>query len=97
MQNLITLLSHKTTLSPAHIKNILNLLDDGATIPFIARYRKELTGNANDETLREFEMAYESAKKLLIRKEEVLRLIEERATLTPELIREIENAQTLNA
>ncbi|MDY0117857.1 MAG: Tex-like N-terminal domain-containing protein [Sulfurimonadaceae bacterium] len=96
MQNLIALLTQRTALSQTHIKNILDLLEGGATIPFIARYRKELTGGADDETLREFEMVYESAKKLLVRKEEVLRLIEERATLTPELKHAINEAETLN-
>jgi protein Tex len=96
MQNLISLLSQKTTLSPTHVKNVLELLEGGATIPFIARYRKELTGNADDETLREFELVHENAKKLLTRKEEVLRLIEERAKLTTELKSAIEEAQTLH-
>jgi len=97
MENLIGLLSKKTKLSKTHIKNILELLEGGATIPFIARYRKELTSNADDETLREFEMIYESAKKLIAKKEEVLRLIEERSTLTNELLNAVEAAQTLHA
>ena len=52
MQTLITLLSKKTNLKQEHIKNILKLLDEGSTIPFIARYRKEMTGAADDEVLR---------------------------------------------
>ena len=55
MQTLITLLSKKTNLKQEHIKNILKLLGEGSTIPFIARYRKEMTGEADDEVLREFE------------------------------------------
>ena len=47
MQALITILSKKTTLNQTQIKNILMLLEKGDTIPFIARYRKELTGNAD--------------------------------------------------
>lgn len=82
MQNLITLLTQKTNLKKEHIQNILKLLDEGATIPFIARYRKEMTGGADDEVLREFETIYISAKNLLDRKEEISRLISERATLT---------------
>ncbi|MDD2566979.1 MAG: Tex family protein [Thiovulaceae bacterium] len=97
MNNLITLLTQKTNLSKNVIENILKLLDEGSTIPFIARYRKELTGGADDEVLREFETVYESAKKLLVRKEEVSRLIAERASLTPELAHAIEEAQTLHA
>jgi uncharacterized protein len=95
MQNLIPLLIQKTALKKEHIQNILKLLDDGATIPFIARYRKELTGGASDEVLREFEIIYLSSKKLLERKEEITRLIQERATLTQGLKSSIEKAQTL--
>ena len=67
MQNLITLLTQKTNLKKEYIQNILKLLDEGSTIPFIARYRKELTGGADDEVLREFETIYLSSKKLLER------------------------------
>ena len=95
MQKLIELLSQKTPLKKEHISNILKLLDEGATIPFIARYRKELTGGADDILLREFEMHYNSAKNLLERKEEIIRLLSEREFFTPELGEAIEAAQTL--
>jgi len=95
MQNLLTRLTEKTKLKKNHIENILKLLEDGATIPFIARYRKEMTGGADDETLREFEIIYNSSKKLLERKEEVSRLINERATLNDSLKKSIANADTL--
>ncbi len=95
MNNLIALLSHKTQLKKEHIVNILKLLDEGSTIPFIARYRKELTGGADDETLRDFEEVYLSSRRLLERKEEISRLIAERSTLTPELTNAINAAQTL--
>ena len=49
INNLINLLTKKTALKKEHIENILKLLDDGATIPFIARYRKEMTGGADDD------------------------------------------------
>ncbi|MDF1879846.1 helix-hairpin-helix domain-containing protein [Sulfurimonas sp. MAG313] len=95
MNNLITLLEQKTPLKKEHIENILKLLEDGSTIPFIARYRKELTGGASDDVLRDFEEIYESSKKLLERKGEVSRLIAERADLTPALVKSINEAQTL--
>ena len=95
MNNLIHLLEQKTSLKQEHIKNILKLLDEGSTIPFIARYRKDLTGAASDDVLRDFEGVYESAKKLLERKTEVSRLIRERSDLSPTLIKSIEEAQTL--
>ena len=95
MQNLLTLLTQKTKLKKEHITNILKLLDEGSTIPFIARYRKEMTGEADDEVLREFENIYLSSKKLLERKEEVSRLITQRATLSESIRKNIEDADTL--
>ncbi|MFA7499405.1 MAG: Tex family protein [Sulfurimonas sp.] len=95
MNNLINLLTQKTALKREHIENILKLLDEGATIPFIARYRKEMTGGADDEVLREFESIYMSAKKLLERKEEISRLIAERATLSEAIKKSIEEADSL--
>ena len=95
MQNLLQLLEQKTGLKSQIISNILKLLEEGATIPFIARYRKELTGGADDETLRAFEELYNSTKKLLERKEDIKRLIHERATLTPEILKSIDEAQNM--
>ena len=95
INNLINLLTKKTDLKKEHVENILKLLDEGSTIPFIARYRKEMTGKADDEVLREFESVYISAKKLLEQKEEISRLIDERATLTEAIKKSIEEADTL--
>ncbi len=97
MQNLTTLLAQKTTLHPNQIKNILTLLDKGDTIPFIARYRKELTGGADDEQLRLFHDVYLSAKRLLERKEEILHILTEREQLDAKLQRAIEEAETMTA
>ena len=97
MNPLIPILVQKTGIAKEHILNILKLLEEGSTIPFIARYRKEMTGGASDEQLREFENIYAYAKKLQTRKEEVLRLIEEKATLTHEIKSAVEKAQTLQA
>ena len=88
-------LSQRTTLKLEYVQNILKLLDEGATIPFIARYRKEMTGSASDDVLREFDEVYQSLQKLLGRKEEVFRLISERATLSDSLKKSINEAQTL--
>ncbi|MFA5233498.1 MAG: Tex family protein [Sulfurimonas sp.] len=95
MNTLVTLLTKKTALKYEHVENILKLLDEGATIPFIARYRKEMTGGADDEVLREFEGVFLSAKKLLERKEEVSRLIAERATLSEAIKKSIDEADSL--
>ncbi|WP_415405734.1 helix-hairpin-helix domain-containing protein [Sulfurovum sp. CS9] len=95
MNSLINLLVQKTKLKQTHITNILKLMDEGATIPFIARYRKEMTGGASDEVLREFEAVYLSAKKLLERKAEIERLIKERSVLTDAIKKSIASADTL--
>ena len=97
MQNLITLLTQKTTLQKNQISNILKLLNEGSTIPFIARYRKEMTGGATDDELREFHEVYLSAKRLLDRKEEILKLLEEREVLTSELKNAVNEASTMTA
>jgi len=95
MQNLIHLLTQKTSLNKNQITNILKLLDEGATIPFIARYRKEMTGGASDDELRDFHEVYMSAKRLLDRKEEIVNLLTEREQITVELKSAIENAKTM--
>ena len=95
MQSLITLLSQKTKLNPKAITNILKLLDEGSTIPFIARYRKEMTAGASDDVLRDFYEVYMSAKRLLDRKEEIIKLLIEREVITSQLKSNIEAAQTM--
>lgn len=96
MQTLITYLTKKTDFSQVQIGNILKLLDEGATIPFIARYRKEMTGSADDERLREFETIYLASKRLLERKEEIRRLIKQRATLTESIALSIGKAESMS-
>lgn len=95
MTLLIDILAKKTNISKNNIESILKLLEEGSTIPFIARYRKEMTGGASDEQLRDFETIYAYSKKLLERKEEIRRLIQERGVLSVELSTLIDAAQTL--
>lgn len=95
MSKLITVLEKKTSLSKTVISNILKLLDEGCTIPFIARYRKELTSNASDEKLREFEEIYNYSKKLLDRKEEILNILKEKNFLNEKITQAINEASTL--
>jgi uncharacterized protein len=95
MTPLITLLNEKTGLTTKTITNILKLLEDGSTIPFIARYRKEMTDGATDEQLRDFESVYTYSKKLLERKEEVARLISERAVMSDDLRLRLNSSATL--
>ena len=95
MNHLIHLIHSRTNIKVEYISNILKLLEDGSTIPFIARYRKEMTGGASDEALREFELIYLNSKKLLERKDEISRLISERATLNDALKKSIDEAESL--
>ena len=93
--NLITLLIEKTNFSKVTVENILKLLDEGCTIPFIARYRKDLTSNATDEQLRDFEDIYNYSLKLLGRKEEILSILKERNFLDDKIQNHIYSATTL--
>lgn len=95
--NLIEIIKNKTDLQTNIIKNIITLLDDGCTIPFIARYRKDLTNNASDEKLRDFEEIYEYSKKLIQRKEEIINLLKEKNFLDDKILKNLANASTLQA
>lgn len=96
MQTLTDMLIKQTSLSATVVANILTLLESGATVPFIARYRKEMTEGASDEALRDFEKIVESAKHLLERKADVARLISERSVLDSALKHRLDAAQTLS-
>ena len=78
------------------VENTIKLIDEGNTIPFIARYRKEATGNLSDETLREFGERLTYLRNLEERKEEVIRLIDEQGKLTEELKQAIEKCEIMS-
>lgn len=81
--------------SEFHIKNIVELIDDGNTIPFIARYRKEMTGSCDDQKLREINDRLTYLRNLEKRKEEVINSIEEQGKLTDEITEAVASATTL--
>lgn len=95
MNRLIKTLKHKTNLKQEYIENILNLFEQGCTIPFIARYRKDLTGSASDEVLREFNDIYEYSKKVLEKKEQIKQKLIQKELLTSKLESSIDEASTL--
>ena len=95
--NLIQLLQNKTNLPINIIENIIKLLDEGCTIPFIARYRKEFTNGASDIELRVFEEVFEYSKKLIQRKDEIKNLLKEKNFLDEKLIKFLDEATTLQA
>ena len=92
---IIEIIKSKINLDTTYIKNIIELLEDGSTIAFIARYRKDITGNASDETLLEFQEVYEYTQKLLKRKEEIVNILKEKDNLNNKLIQLIDEATTL--
>ena len=83
--NIIEQLASTLKISTKQIGEVLSLLSEGATIPFIARYRKERTGNLNEDQIRAIEEQYKYQENLLKRKEDVIRLIEEKGLLTEEI------------
>ncbi len=93
--NLTSLIAQKTWLKLTIVDTIISLLDEGNTIPFIARYRKELTEWATDEQLRDFHDIYTYTKNLEARKADIIRLIDEKGLLTDELRAQITAATTL--
>ena len=79
----------------SQVASALKLLSEGATIPFIARYRKEVTGALDEEQLRKINEVYAYEVNLLERKESVIKLIDEKGLLTDELKEKILNAEKL--
>ncbi len=76
-------------------QNVVNLLDEGNTIPFIARYRKELTGNMDDQLIRRISDRLTALRAIEERKAEIIRLIDEQGKLTDEIKLSVENAKTM--
>ncbi|HQL37676.1 MAG TPA: Tex-like N-terminal domain-containing protein, partial [Bacillota bacterium] len=93
--DIIAKLAKELSVKPWQVENTVKLIDDGNTIPFIARYRKELTGELSDTILRELDERLTYLRNLENRKEEVIRLIEGQGKLTEELKASIEKAEVL--
>lgn len=84
-ETIIKEIANNLNISDKQVSVVLNLLSDGNTIPFIARYRKEVTGALDEETIRSINEVYEYQVNLLKRKEDVIRLIDEKGMLTDEI------------
>ena len=93
MEEIVKQLMQELQLKQFQVDNTIKLIDDGNTIPFIARYRKEATGELDDIKLREFYDRLTYLRNLNARKEEVIRLIEEQGKLTDDLKEKIEKAK----
>ena len=88
-ENIIKEISKSLNIREKQVEVVLSLLSEGNTIPFIARYRKEATGALDEEVIRSINEVYEYEVNLLKRKEDVIRLIDEKGMLTEELKNEI--------
>lgn len=95
MNNINLILSKELGISLNQVESVIEMLDEGNTVPFIARYRKEKTGGLTDEVLRELLERLTYLRNLSERKADVIRIIEEQEKLTPELKKKIEIAKTL--
>lgn len=95
MQEILKILTNDLGLPSKNIQAVLDLLQEGATIPFIARYRKEKTGNMNEDQIKEIESQFSYQNNLMQRKEDVIRLIEEKGLLNEELRSKILSARKL--
>lgn len=96
MDKIIEILSREFSQKPEYIKNIIALIDEGNTIPFIARYRKELHGSMDDQLLREVSERLQYLRNLDKRREEIKSSIDTQGKLTEELVTAIDNASTLS-
>ena len=90
MKSITQTIADELAIKEEQVSATVKLMDEGNTVPFIARYRKEVTGGLSDETLRSLEERLQYLRNLETRKEEVIRIIEEQGKLTEELTQQIE-------
>ena len=90
--NIIDSLQQEFNIKKSYLENVIKLIDEGNTIPFIARYRKEMTGALDDQVLREIFDRLNYLRNLEEKKEQTKKLIEEQGLLTDEIVLSIDNA-----
>ena len=95
MEKIIKIIANELNIRDNQVEAAVKLIDEGNTIPFIARYRKEVTGGLSDETLRDLGERLNYLRNLEKRKEEVTKSIEEQGKFTDEIKIALENANTL--
>lgn len=96
MDKIFKKIAEELNIREEQVEKTVNLIDEGNTIPFIARYRKEVTGNLSDEVLRSLEERLKYLRNLEARKEEIIRLIDEQGKLTDELTIKIASTMVLS-
>ena len=92
----IEFIARKLGLQEWQVENTIRLLDDGSTIPFISRYRKEMTGSLDEVKLMNIKEEYERLKELAKRREAIIKSIEEQEKMTPALLEKIDGALTMS-
>ena len=92
---IVKTLEEELNLADWQVKKVIKLIDDGNTIPFIARYRKDVTGSLDDETLRKFDERLKYLRNLEDKKEKIIKRIDELGKLDDDLKKQIRNAETL--
>ena len=95
MEKIIKTIAEELNIKPTQVENTVKLIDEGNTIPFIARYRKEVTGGLSDETLRDLGERLSYLRNLEQRKEEIIKSIDEQGKLTDEILQSVAIAKTL--
>lgn len=95
MKKIIKTIAEELNIKPQQVENTVKLIDEGNTIPFIARYRKEVTGGLSDETLRDLGERLSYLRNLEQRKEEIIKSIDEQGKLTDEILQSVAIAKTL--
>ena len=95
MVNIEERLVRELEITLKQVQNVIKLLDEGNTVPFISRYRKEQTGGLSDDVLRNFFERLTYLRNLKERKEDVLRLIDEQGKLNEDIVKALERADTL--
>ena len=95
MEKIIQTIAEELNIKQSQVESTIKLIDEGKTIPFIARYRKEKTGGLSDEILRELGERLNYLRNLEQRKQEVKKSIETQGKLTQEIEKDLENAITL--
>lgn len=97
MKPIHEIIAEELNVRPDHVNNVIGLIDDGNTIPFIARYRKELHGSMDDTLLRKLDERLSALRNLLERKETVLKSMEDQGVLTDEIAKAVDDALTMTA
>ena len=95
MEKIINTISNELQVKPTQVENAIKLIDEGNTIPFIARYRKEVTGGLSDEQLRILGERLTYLRNLEQRKQEIIKSIEEQGKLTDEIVKAVAISKTL--